>query len=508
MFVRTCHRFLLPCLIAVPASAADFYVDVANGNDINAGTSPSLAWKTLTHASQFATSGAGTTIHVAPGTYSPATGELFALNFHDQRLVADQGPAVTIVDGGSPSATIFVVQAPGGPGVSLVQGFTLQQASRAFDATCTFGGVDVSAQDCVLRNITQAGIHAVGASAGGFNPASVNLSFLRCTFESMPIGVDHSGTFTASVMLADCLFHNCSDTGVKTLAFGSTTVLASRCRFEHDTVAGFSANVSNYGWLSASFYDCAFTRNGNGFLATPPGGLGASVRGYFWRCTIADNVNSGVRCVGLPPGVYAQAEFHGTIVQGNNGDVDVTNITGNDDSLIGTPDPQFVDRVHDDYRLRFDSPCIDAGDPATPVGALDLQGVQRPIDGNLNAHERADIGAFEFQPLRLVTSGHIGTPVRLEMSGQTGGTTTVYFARSMPVPPMSTPFGEFDLNPASYGTLLHSAVAPFPPIAFQRPIPNNAFLVGHTFSFQALTTSSIAPQGSAYTNVVSFVVLP
>jgi len=77
-----------------------------------------------------------------------------------------------------------------------------------------------------------------------------------------------------------------------------------------------------------------------------------------------------------------------------------------------------------------------------------------------------------------------------------------------PVSPMSTPFGEFDLNPSTFGTLLHTNVAPFPPIAFQRPIPNLPFLVGHTFSFQGLTTSVLGPQGSAYTNVVSFTVLP
>jgi hypothetical protein len=200
--------------------------------------------------------------------------------------------------------------------------------------------------------------------------------------------------------------------------------------------------------------------------------------------------------------------LNSTVLVGNNPDLDVGQLLANDYTLMGAPDPQFVDRINGDYRLRFGSPCIDQADPATPAGTLDLASVARPIDGNLNAHERADIGALEHQPLRLVTSGHIGSPLRLEMSGQTGGTTTVYFARSAPVSPMSTPFGQFDLNPASFGTLLHSAVAPFPPVAFQRPIPNSPALIGHTFSFQALTTSSLAPQGSAYTNVVSVTILP
>src|SRR5438552_5105512 len=112
--------------------------------------------------------------------------------------------------------------------------------------------------------------------------------------------------------------------------------------------------------------------------------------------------------------------------------------------------------------------------------------------------EPADIGAFEVQPLRLLTSGHIGTPLRLEITGQAGGTTTVYLARSAQVALQGTPFGEFDLDPWSYVALFHTPLGPNPPFVFQRPIPNNPLLIGRTFSFQALTSSSAAPQGFAY----------
>lgn len=63
-------------------------------------------------------------------------------------------------------------------------------------------------------------------------------------------------------------------------------------------------------------------------------------------------------------------------------------------------------------------------------------------------------------------------------------------------------------SPATGGTLLHTSVAPFPPIAFQRPIPNSVVLIGHTFSFQALTSSSLAPQGFAYTDAASVTIVP
>jgi hypothetical protein len=50
-------------------------------------------------------------------------------------------------------------------------------------------------------------------------------------------------------------------------------------------------------------------------------------------------------------------------------------------------DPRFVDPASDNYRLRSDSPCIDAGDPASPPDP----------DGT-----RADMGAFPFYQLRSV----------------------------------------------------------------------------------------------------------
>ena len=57
-------------------------------------------------------------------------------------------------------------------------------------------------------------------------------------------------------------------------------------------------------------------------------------------------------------------------------------------------DPLFRDMANGDYRLRWDSPCIDAG---TNEGAptTDLAGSIRPMDGNHDGLAVADIGAYE-----------------------------------------------------------------------------------------------------------------
>src|SRR2546421_9502159 len=92
---------LLLVALAAPCLAGDWYVDVVNGSDANPGTSPASAWRTLTHASSATPSGSSNMIHVAPGTYSPASGETFPLRFGFQNVVGDQGSLVTIVEGGS-----------------------------------------------------------------------------------------------------------------------------------------------------------------------------------------------------------------------------------------------------------------------------------------------------------------------------------------------------------------------------------------------------------------------
>lgn len=60
-------------------------------------------------------------------------------------------------------------------------------------------------------------------------------------------------------------------------------------------------------------------------------------------------------------------------------------------------DPCFVDAGGGDFRLSSDSPCIDAGDNSEPnLGATDMDGHPRIIDGDCNDAEVVDMGAYEF----------------------------------------------------------------------------------------------------------------
>lgn len=483
-------------LLAVSAGATDHYVDAVYGNDANGGTSTADAWRTITRA--LTSASGGDEIHIAPGTYDTALGEVFPLQAGTNHLWGTAGSARTLIDGGG--AVVTMVQAAG----ANLSGLTLRNGGTGVD-DFTLNWMNTALDDVRIEGMSGWGLWGNCIAPGTFDAGDLLVALQHVRVAGCGSGgiSYYTNAFQGSAILEaqDSAFEGNGGTGIELIASGSHmsgSLQLTRCRAANNAGVGVQGpTIYNSG---ASLGDCVLVHNGGGF----------SGRGAIRRCTIADNAGGGVRSAS---GGTWPVDLSSSIVYGNGDDLvgtafQVSFCDIGDGDYVGlngnvAVDPMFLDAAAGDHRLRFGSPCIEIGDPATPVGALDMAGNARPIDGDLDTLELPDMGAHEHAPLFLTTTGQIGTPVRFEFFGPSGGSTTIRFSRLAPVGPATTPFGEFDLNPLSVGTFLSSSVAPGPGVLFARPIPFDVGLIGRTFSFQGLTTSAVAPQGLAFTNVVS-----
>jgi hypothetical protein len=99
------------------------------------------------------------------------------------------------------------------------------------------------------------------------------------------------------------------------------------------------------------------------------------------------------------------------------------NVNEGGGNLVPGALPGFVDAGAGDYRLRFDSPLVDAGAPGLGIG-LDLAGAPRFIDGAAPfTGPRRDIGAHEYQredPIAVASgpaTGGVGQPLAFTAQG-------------------------------------------------------------------------------------------
>lgn len=134
-------------LTAVFVSNVTFYVDAANGNDVNDGFTKASAVATLQEAVNRAVD--GDTVRVADGTYEP----VFTAAKHIV-IESANGYKTTVIDGGGTNGCVNVGYNPSGsfpPTIStntVIRGFTLTNG-RAFHGGGIIGGI---AERCLVRN--------------------------------------------------------------------------------------------------------------------------------------------------------------------------------------------------------------------------------------------------------------------------------------------------------------------------------------------------------------------
>jgi parallel beta-helix repeat protein len=314
------------------------YVNGANRTPVF----PYASWATAATNIQEAI-GAGsapTLILVSNGVY-----RVGATEFHGMNRVVLTNPVVLQSVSG-PAATVIEGSANGvrcayvGNG-AVLSGFTLTLGTAAGDApSSTSSGGGVWAESLgVVTNCVLTG-NSAGESGGG----AVGGILYNCRIESN-VAVDSGGGANSSTL------HNCLVTGNSSSYGGGT----SGCTLHNCTVVGNTASGSGGGVYLGNFDNSIVYYN------HAPEGANA---------------------------VQATAEFSCTTpLAAGHGNIEM--------------DPQFANIDNQDFQLRFDSPCLDAGDNSRVLALTDLLGTERVLDGDGDGAPRVDMGASEWNPYRL-----------------------------------------------------------------------------------------------------------
>ncbi len=484
-------RLLLLFSLLCPASQAqtDFWIDPVLGSDQAAGTSAGAPLKTITRGLEL--SGPGTTIFLAAGEYSAASGEA------PTHLV---GVGVTIESLEGPEVTTLRAQDP--------------QVSLELDSGAVLEGVTIRAPDGSLFVLSttlvtlaaRAVVRNCQFLGGGTAIFNANVDVEGCRFE---------GQFTAGAVafLASSSFTDCEFVGMGS-AFGifqnafSTRLDVLRCTLYGYERAGIQVRADNPNACpSLSLKDSLVVNNpGSGLRVTypiDPSPYKVNIEGT----TFDRNGHYGIDhpLIPIPEGLTLRstvvagsgiADFRGSgtaeysLIGDGSGPSGATNLTGA---------PGFVDAAAGDWSLRFDSPCLDRGDPAS-VG-LDLLGHPRAVDSDLDLVPLPDMGAFEHRPLVGPKSATVGQPFELGVTGPAGGFSTIIVAPlGYAQSGATTPFGRLFLNPQGAFRIVPALTTGGGPTFVGLASALDPAWIGTSVGFQALPRSTNAPAGGAYSN--------
>jgi hypothetical protein len=318
-------------------------------------------------------------------------------------------------------------------------------------ATGLSGGAAFTLCDFTMRRCVFDGNHAENGGALAINYLAGDGPALRPLVEDCVFRGNHNtGGWQGSAVVSYCSpeFRNCrfvgrtgrasSGPGSTFYAHTATNPTLVNCRFEDLVTDNWGSAIELWN-AGATISGCLFANNdargGRGAVSiTNLGGTGGKI-------TITNSTFVGNRCSqgsGAALNTRSHApKIHNSIFwdNGMNGlknetstpgatlfssltedDLAGTSFTDGGDNIFGAPTSPFGGS---NYWLAVGSPCVDAGRNSAPdVPAVDLYGLSRIEDGDLDGAAVVDMGAFEMVPPSFLPySGTIGTQILMVGTG-------------------------------------------------------------------------------------------
>jgi len=367
--------------VTVYSSGTDVYVS-SGGSD----TFPYDTWAKSTPSlddAMNAVNGSGYTVHISNGNYT-ASSEI-ALGT-DITVYGVNGPDVTSVYG--LDSVVFSLSHAD----ATLHGVTISNNTSAVSG----GAVNMSdgtVSNCVITEITQTDGSGILYMTGGLATDCVisNNNFRYYT------------VYMSGGELRDSEIRDHTDAYYNANLYLAGSATARRCRILNNTQTSGTGNRGI--WMTASgvtMENCLVAGNTHYSGNNRP--MVTMANGTMVHCTVADNtVPAGAPAAGVDRAagtlqnciIYTNPGAGG--VQYNGTIVGVISYSCAPELSTGTSNitanPLFADAGSGDYSLGTGSPCIDTGTNANIT--VDIDGTNRPIDGDLSGGAQYDMGCYE-----------------------------------------------------------------------------------------------------------------
>jgi subtilisin family serine protease len=275
-------------------------------------------------------------------------------------------------------------------GVAVRGGYNSSDGTRDINGNVTTIASVTGADSSILDGFTIAGVAVYGVYCNGTSPTIINNTILNYPPSGDNYGIYCTGSTSAPVINGNRFAK--SEYGILCYASGQPVI---------------TNNISNDNYIGI-ITEYATAKIINNLIINADCGISTS----------ASKIRNNIIC-NCTTGISRQANGASPTLSNNvlfNNAIDYDNVTSHSSDIYA--DPIFLDAEAFDFRIAFDSPCIDAG-TSTDAPANDLDGNLRPVDGNGDGVSAVDIGPYE---MPWTIRGLVVTPTTgLIALGNSGG---------------------------------------------------------------------------------------